>query len=79
MPRDLDRLPRDELSEDLLLQLGRLATEPANLFDGLGALVGVGFELRDAIFQLVNRLLERQAVQSRARADSSSASRLLTA
>jgi len=63
VPRDLDRLPGVEAAEDLLLNFDELPLEPSELLRLL-APKGRGLQGGNPVLDLVDRLLERQSMQS---------------
>ena len=62
MPGDLDRFPGIELAVDAARRVGQLAAERADLVAQLGPFRLARFQLSDAFFELIDRLLECQSV-----------------
>ena len=62
VPGDLDRLPRLQLAIDLLLQVGQLAAEPADLVANIRHLRGGRLQFRQAGLHLIDRCSERETM-----------------
>jgi hypothetical protein len=62
MPRDFNGFPRAELAEDLALKFSQFAAQPAERVEDVAALVVLGFEPGDLVFEFVNWFFKTQAM-----------------